>query len=285
MVRKIGIVPRLKLGSTGTMNEKCEKPPATADNLTHNERNLPEAANCGVDPELWNADAVKDYLMRHRPVAVPRRFLFGRWYNHQRIESLAARFIFRPSLPWPGELNNWKVHVLTKCFGLQLVQLSNGRYRATTRRLNVPDDALAKVELLEELWQLEFETLNDVYKVNSVLKCLDRGSWKSDYSGGCHEVFQEWQRKQALVQQRLQAILMQEYLLIVHLSWPDNMACKASDELTVARYRHLYDDFWFSMMKMLWEYFKVPQWVLDQRMQGALAVLKKSTNSERARRA
>jgi hypothetical protein len=217
------------------------------------------------DCEILSYDEAKDYVLKHRSIALPKRFLRGRTYRCQRIESLAARFIYRPSLLWRRPLDDWRRELLTKCFGLEIIEVSNmGQYYAKERRQPIPDRMLSYVEILEELWQFEHETATQLIKATKLYRQSRTLSLPEPFDF----VVEELKRKKESLTQRLCAIVAHEWLLIDCIVWAEEWPT-VDTELVGERYRRFDEAWWVGFMKKLCKRYKVPRWILKERIAGA----------------
>jgi hypothetical protein len=211
-------------------------------------------------------DEIKDYALRERPIAVPRRFLLGHTFRGSRIESLAARFLYQKS-DWSGELNEWEIKVLSRCFGLEVTRLRDYWYKATNPRRPFHREAALHAELLEDLWNYEHEVAMELYATRRGLHWL-RSQKRSLATRNpvCDYVIEVWCAKQVDVRELLRVIVAQEYLLITSITWP--ITARAT-ELLVTDYRRLPLPMWIDRMKLLCKIHEVPEWVINSRLLAA----------------
>lgn len=218
------------------------------------------------DSEIPTYDEAKDYAMNQWPIVLPKRFLRGRAYRCQRIESLAARFIYRPTVPWPGPLDDWRRELLTKCFGLEIFQLPNGWYCANKMQMPIPYWMINGAEFLEELWEFEHETATEY--IEAVKLC--RRSRKGSIPDCTADEIEKLKQKKYALAQRLCAIVAHEWLIIEYMAWPDAWMNNATRLLIFTRYRDSEEAWWVEFMKRLCKLHEVPRWVLKERMANAL---------------
>jgi len=227
------------------------------------------APSIGWDSEVPSYDGAKEYALKHRSIALPRRFLRGRSYPCQRIESLAARLIYRPTLRLPGTLEtlgDWRRELLTKCFGLEIIKLPKGGLCANERRQPIPDFLVKYAEILEELWQFEHETATEFIKATKLYRQSRKSSLPEYHNAGSKEL----KRKKDSLARCLCAIVAHEYLLIEFIAWPYEWMNFASLYLIGRRYRDCEEVWWVNFMMRLCKFHEVPRWVLEERISGAL---------------
>lgn len=221
------------------------------------------------DSEIPSYDEAKEYVLKYRPIALPRRFLRGRSCRWQRIESLAARFIYRPTLRLPGTLEtlgDWRRELLTKCFGLEIYQSPNGGLCANERRQPIPGFLLNYAELLEELWQIEHETATEFIKATKLYRQSQKSSLPEAPKAGSEEL----KRKKDSLARYLCAVVAHEYLLIEFIASPYEWMNFASLYLIARRRRECEEVWWVNFMMRLCKFHEVPRWVLKERIAGAL---------------
>ncbi len=208
-------------------------------------------------------EEAKDYLLSHRPIALPERFLRGYFYKQLRIERVAAHFIYRPSFYWRGPLSTWHRDLLTRCFDLEIVEISHEKFCAKGTRKTIPDSALDQAEILEELWQYEHETATELAEAIEL--------YKQGRNLGLPEAFghavEDLKRKKEALTQRLCAILAHQWMLIHEITWPSHIP--GARMLVCARYRD-YSAPYAKIIKLLCKVYDVPRRILEKRMLEAL---------------
>ena len=229
-----------------------------------------ESSADGSRSEEESPDGVKEYLLTHRSIAVPRGFLVDHPVAYERIEFIAACFINSPRCSFSMDLDKWSLQVLEKCFGLQILDCGNGRFRASHHRLLVSAAALGKVELREELWDYEGQIVREFYEAKHVAKCLRAGAEQFlDRCADGNNLIDRWQSRCDLLKARLMTIVAQEYLLMESIAWPKDARCKQTEPFVTFRYRGQPDEVWSGLMAQACEVHGVDSLILRQRLQSS----------------
>lgn len=215
-------------------------------------------------------DDAKAYVLEKAPITVPKRFLFGKTYSSQRIESIAARFTYFDTSLWEGELTASTETLLLQVFGLELIRKGR-RYalRGARRfyRIPPPQDA---VRTLEKLWEVEYETVLRLRQERQALQWI-RSKWLKGKDDIGEAVHRDSQARVVQVRERLRLIVIHEYLLIQQIAFPN----QSFNGLLYANFQELPETVWSQGIAALLRLKPVPEWLIRERVRSANAILNK----------